>query len=49
MPQTFAAWYKLPAPDAKTLAQAVYGLPELYAHALPNARIVEIRDAIPLP
>jgi N-acetyl-gamma-glutamyl-phosphate reductase len=39
-PETFAAWYKLPAPDAKTLAQAVYGLPELYADALPNARIV---------
>jgi N-acetyl-gamma-glutamyl-phosphate reductase len=39
-PETFAAWYKLSAPDAKTLAQAVYGLPELYADALPNARIV---------
>jgi len=38
--ETFAAWYKLAAPDAKTLAQAVYGLPELYAEALPNARIV---------
>lgn len=39
-PETFEAWYKLPAPDAKTLAEAVYGLPELYADALPNARIV---------
>jgi N-acetyl-gamma-glutamyl-phosphate reductase len=39
-PETFEAWYKLPAPDANTLAQAVYGLPELYADALPNARIV---------
>ncbi len=39
-PETFAVWYKLPAPDAKTLAQAVYGLPELYADALPKARIV---------
>ncbi len=39
-PETFAAWYKLPAPDTETLAQAVYGLPELYAEALPNARIV---------
>jgi N-acetyl-gamma-glutamyl-phosphate reductase len=38
--ETFAAWYKLPAPDKRTLAQAVYGLPELYADALPNARIV---------
>jgi N-acetyl-gamma-glutamyl-phosphate reductase len=39
-PETFATWYKLPAPDSKTLAQAVYGLPELYADALPKARIV---------
>jgi len=37
---TFAKWYKLPAPDATALAQAVYGLPELYADALPKARIV---------
>jgi len=39
-PETFAAWYKLPAPDAEILAQAIYGLPELYADALTNARIV---------
>lgn len=39
-PETFMAWYKLPAPDTETLAQAVYGLPELYADALPSARIV---------
>jgi N-acetyl-gamma-glutamyl-phosphate reductase len=39
-PETFAKWYKLRAPDAKVLAEAVYGLPELYADALPNARIV---------
>jgi N-acetyl-gamma-glutamyl-phosphate reductase len=39
-PQTFAQWYKLPAPDAKTLSEAVYGLPELYADALPKARLV---------
>ena len=38
--QTFAEWYKLPAPDANALALTVYGLPELYAHALPKARIV---------
>ncbi len=38
--ETFARWYKLPAPDAKTLAEAVYGLPELYADALPKARLV---------
>lgn len=39
-PQTFAHWYKLAPPAEKTLAQAVYGLPELYADALPKARIV---------
>jgi len=39
-PKTFAAWYKLAAPDAEMLAQAVYGLPEVYADTLPNARIV---------
>jgi N-acetyl-gamma-glutamyl-phosphate reductase len=39
-PETFANWYKLPAPDASTLAETVYGLPELYASALPKARIV---------
>jgi N-acetyl-gamma-glutamyl-phosphate reductase len=38
--ETFAKWYKLPAPDASVLAQTVYGLPELYAHALPNARVI---------
>ena len=39
-PETFAKWYKLPAPDADVLAEAVYGLPELYADALPKARLV---------
>ena len=39
-PETFAKWYKLPAPDARILAETVYGLPELYADALPKARVV---------
>jgi N-acetyl-gamma-glutamyl-phosphate reductase len=39
-PDTFAKWYKLPPPDAKILAETVYGLPELYAGALPKARVV---------
>jgi N-acetyl-gamma-glutamyl-phosphate reductase len=39
-PQTFANWYKLPPPDAATLSEAVYGLPELYDKRLPKARIV---------
>ena len=37
---TFARWYQLPAPDAAVLAEAVYGLPELYGDALPGARLV---------
>ena len=39
-PETFAHWYKLPAPDALILEETVYGLPELYASALPKARVV---------
>lgn len=39
-PDTFTQWYKLPPPNAELLTEAVYGLPELYAHALPKARLV---------
>jgi len=39
-PETFAAWYKLAPPDGEFAASAVYGLPELYADALPAARLV---------
>jgi len=39
-PQTFSAWYCLPAPPRPLLDTAVYGLPELYAGALPAARLV---------
>lgn len=39
-PQTFSDWYKLPAPPAALLEEAVYGLPELYADRLPSARLV---------
>ena len=39
-PETLARWYKLAPPPAGLLAEAVYGLPELYADALPNAQIV---------
>ncbi len=38
--ETFAEWYKLPAPSAKWLAETVYGLPELYGDALGGARLV---------
>ena len=30
-PETFAQWYKLPAPPKELAEEAVYGLPELYA------------------
>jgi N-acetyl-gamma-glutamyl-phosphate reductase len=39
-PETFSQWYKLPAPHAGALSGAVYGLPELYAEALPKAHLV---------
>jgi N-acetyl-gamma-glutamyl-phosphate reductase len=37
---TFTSWYKLPAPHADRLGEAVYGLPELYQEALPTARLI---------
>lgn len=37
---TFTSWYKLPAPHANWLSQAVYGLPELYSSELANARLI---------
>jgi N-acetyl-gamma-glutamyl-phosphate reductase len=37
---TFSSWYKLSAPHANRLGEAVYGLPELYADALAGARLV---------
>ena len=39
-PETFAQWYKLPAPPRELTEEAVYGLPELYADQLPGARLV---------
>lgn len=39
-PKTFADWYKLAPASPETLSEAVYGLPELYADALPQARLV---------
>src|SRR5882724_10574778 len=37
---TFTSWYKLPAPDAATLSQAAYGIPELYAEQIKSAQLV---------
>jgi N-acetyl-gamma-glutamyl-phosphate reductase len=39
-PETFSTWYKLPAPHAAHLGEAVYGLPELFAERLPSANLV---------
>ncbi len=38
--ETFSSWYKMEAPPAALLEQAVYGLPELYGKALADARLV---------
>ena len=37
---TFKSWYKLPAPHAHWLGEAVYGLPELYSGEIAKARLV---------
>jgi N-acetyl-gamma-glutamyl-phosphate reductase len=38
--ETFAKWYKLPPPEQRLLAEAVYGLPELYGKELASAKLV---------
>jgi N-acetyl-gamma-glutamyl-phosphate reductase len=38
--QTFTSWYKLPAPHANWLGEAVYGLPELFAAEIARARLL---------
>jgi N-acetyl-gamma-glutamyl-phosphate reductase len=37
---TFSAWYKLDAPHAARLGDAVYGLPELYSSQIAAAKLV---------
>ena len=37
---TYAAWYKLPTPHAARLSEAVYGLPELYADQIREAKLI---------
>jgi N-acetyl-gamma-glutamyl-phosphate reductase len=37
--ETFTSWYRLPAPRANWLSEAVYGLPELYAREIAQARL----------
>jgi N-acetyl-gamma-glutamyl-phosphate reductase len=38
--ESFTSWYKLPAPHADRLGEAVYGLPELYASNIRGAKLV---------
>ena len=38
--ETFTTWYKLPAPPADSLSQAVYGIPELYSSEIAKAHLV---------
>src|SRR5580704_5510330 len=38
--ETFTSWYKLPAPHAEWLSEAVYGIPELYSSEIAKARLV---------
>jgi N-acetyl-gamma-glutamyl-phosphate reductase len=38
-PETFTSWYKLAAPHANWLGEAVYGLPELYSAEIAKARL----------
>src|SRR5450432_2684154 len=38
--EVFKTWYKLPAPHANFLSEAVYGLPELYAADIAKARLI---------
>jgi N-acetyl-gamma-glutamyl-phosphate reductase len=38
--ETFQRWYKLPAPHAGSIGEAVYGLPEFYAPQIASARLV---------
>jgi len=38
--ETFTSWYKLPAPHAEWLSEAVYGIPELYSNEIAKARLV---------
>jgi len=37
---TFTSWYKIAAPHADSLSQAVYGIPELYAEQIKTAPLV---------
>jgi len=38
--ETFSSWYKLDAPHASRLGEAVYGLPELYSASIGDAKLI---------
>src|SRR5260370_3908 len=38
--ETFTSWYKLAAPHAEWLTEAVYGIPEIYSSEIAKARLV---------
>src|SRR5215813_8481627 len=38
--EMFTTWYRLPAPRADSLSQAVYGIPELYADQIKTSPLV---------
>jgi N-acetyl-gamma-glutamyl-phosphate reductase len=38
--KTFSSWYKLDAPHASRLGEAVYGLPELYSASIGDAKLI---------
>jgi N-acetyl-gamma-glutamyl-phosphate reductase len=46
-PETFERWYKLRPAAREILQEAVYGLPELYAKSLPEARLVATPGCYP--
>jgi N-acetyl-gamma-glutamyl-phosphate reductase len=39
-PNTYAQWYHCSHADLENLKHAVYGLPELFPHEIPNARLI---------
>src|SRR5260221_3869598 len=53
--ETYSTWYKLPAPHASRLGEAVYCLPELYREQITNADVIDhswcydnsVRPAVP--
>jgi N-acetyl-gamma-glutamyl-phosphate reductase len=47
-PEDYGRWYKAPHIDRENLADAVYGLPELYRKALPTASLIAAPGCYPV-